>query len=309
MFSIGHLSDLHATPVRPDGVSQLLNKRFFGWASWHLRRRHVYRPDVLDALIEDLREAAPDQVVVTGDLTNVALESEFDAAREWLGRIGSPDRVFVVPGNHDSYVSVPRARSWDRWSEYLASDPPRGADGAAARDAEFPTLRRRGPLALVGVCSALPTWIFMATGSVGASQLERLEALLTELADADVCRVVLIHHPITDGATSPRRSLSDAAAVRAVLRRAGADLVLHGHNHRTQLFQVPGPEGPIPVVGVRSSSYMGRKASKRAHYHLYDFEPGTGARPGARFRVTMRTRAYDPGSGRFRPEGGAARLV
>jgi 3',5'-cyclic AMP phosphodiesterase CpdA len=302
MFSIGHLSDLHATPVRFEGVQQLLNKRFFGWLSWHLRRRHVYRPDVLGALIEDLREVAPQQVVVTGDLTNVALESEFDAARVWLGRIGSPERVFVVPGNHDAYVSVPRSRSWDRWSEYLASDAPHGVGEIASGDAEFPTFRRRGPVALVGLCSAHPTGIFRATGSVGPGQLERLEALLTELAGVDVCRVVLVHHPITDGATSPRRSLSDAAAVRAVLRRAGADLVLHGHNHRTQLFQVPGPEGPIPVVGVRSSSYMGRKPGKRARYHLYDLEPGAGDRPGARFRVTMRTRAYDPVSGRFRPE-------
>jgi 3',5'-cyclic AMP phosphodiesterase CpdA len=303
MFSIGHLSDLHATPVRFEGVQQLLNKRFFGWLSWHLRRRRVYRPDILGALIEDLREVAPQQVVVTGDLTNVALESEFDAARVWLGRIGSPERVFVVPGNHDAYVSVPRSRSWDRWSEYLASDAPHGAGEIASGDAEFPTFRRRGPVALVGLCSAHPTGIFRATGSVGPGQLERLEALLTELAGVDVCRVVLVHHPINDGATSPRRSLSDAAAVRAVLRRAGADLVLHGHNHRTQLFQVPGPEGPIPVVGVRSSSYMGRKPGKRAHYHIYDLEPGAGGRPGARCRVVMRIRAYDPESGRFRSEG------
>jgi 3',5'-cyclic AMP phosphodiesterase CpdA len=303
MFSIGHLSDLHATPVRIEGVPQLLNKRFFGWMSWQLRRRHVFRPDVLDALIEDLHETALDQVVVTGDLTNVAIESEFEAAREWLARIGSPENVFVIPGNHDAYVSVPRDRSWDRWSDYLASDPPRGVCGVAEGDADFPTLRRRGPVALVGMCSAHPTAIFRATGSVGSGQLERLETLLVELAEADVCRVLLIHHPITDGAAAPRRSLSDAAALRAVLRRAGADLVLHGHNHRTQLFEVPGPEGPIPVVGVRSSSYMGRKPGKRAHYHIYDLEPGAGGRPGARCRVVMRVRGYDPQSGRFRSEG------
>jgi len=298
MFSVGHLSDLHVTPVRPVAVPQLLNKRFFGWVSWNLRRRHVYRPDVLDALIEDLRDTLPDQVVVTGDLTNIALESEFIAARAWLDRIGCPERVFVVPGNHDAYVPVPRAQSWDKWSEYLVSDPPRSAG-----EAEFPTLRRRGPLALVGVCSAQPTSILRAVGSVGPGQLERLEALLTELAGAEVCRVVAIHHPVTDGAATARRSLTDAAAMRAVLRRAGADLVLHGHNHRTQLFQVPGPEGPIPVVGVRSSSYMGGRPSKRAHYHIYDFEPGAAGRPGARFHLTMRTRGYDPASGRFRPEG------
>ena len=299
MFSLGHLSDLHATPVRPGRVSELRNKRFFGWLSWQLRRRRVYRPDVLDALIDDLHDEVPDQVAVTGDLTNIALESEFDAARAWLARIGSPDRVFVVPGNHDAYVPVARERSWDKWSEYLASD---AADGGVF-DGEFPTLRRRGPAALVGVCTAHPTALFRAGGSVGTAQLERLEALLSALADADVARIVLIHHPITDGATSPRRSLDDAAAVRAVLRRAGADLVLHGHNHRTQLFQVPGPEGPIPVVGVRSSSYMGRKPTKCAHYHIYDFAAATGERRGARFHVSMRTRAYDPAQHRFVPAG------
>jgi 3',5'-cyclic AMP phosphodiesterase CpdA len=303
MFSIGHLSDLHATPVRVEGVPQLLNKRFFGWVSWQLRRRRVFRPRVLEALVEDLHEVSPDQVVVTGDLTNISIESEFEAARAWLERIGSPERVFVIPGNHDAYVPVPRARSWNRWSEYLASDPPRGPGVAEAGDADFPTLRRRGPVALVGMCSAQPTGIFRATGSVGPGQLERLEALLSELADADLCRVVLIHHPITDGAAARRRSLSDAAALRAVLRRTGADLVLHGHNHRTQLFQIPGPEGPIPVVGVRSSSYTGRKSSKSAHYHIYDLEPGAGDRAGARCRVVMRVRAYDPETNRFRPHG------
>jgi 3',5'-cyclic AMP phosphodiesterase CpdA len=303
MFSVGHLSDLHATPVRIDGVPQLLNKRFYGWLSWHLRRRRVYRPDVLDALIEDLRETAPDQVVVTGDLTNLALASEFDAARAWLDRIGRPERVFVVPGNHDAYVPISRAQSWDKWSAYLASDPPPGGGAAAGGDAEFPTLRRRGPVAFVGLCSAQPTSVLYAGGSVGPTQLERFEALLTELAGADVCRVVLIHHPITDGATVARRALADAAAVRDVLRRAGAELVLHGHNHRTQLFQVAGPDGAIPVVGVRSSSYTGGKHSKRAHYHLYDVEPGGGDRPSARFHLTMRTRGYDPATHRFVSEG------
>jgi 3',5'-cyclic AMP phosphodiesterase CpdA len=297
MFSIGHLSDLHTTPVRPDGVRQLLNKRFFGWLSWRINRRHVYRPDVLDALIGDLQITAPDQVVVTGDLTNVGLESEFIAAREWLGRIGHSERVFIIPGNHDAYVPIARDRSWDRWSEYLAGDS--AVDG----ELEFPTLRRRGPVALVGVCSARPSPPFMATGAVGAAQLERLEKLLAELAGSDACRVVLIHHPIVAGATSARRSLEDAPELRDVLRRTGAELVLHGHNHRTQLAHVPGPDGPIPVVGVRSSSYMGEKPYKRAHYHIYDFEPAPAAAPGARHRVRMRTRAYDPATARFVPEG------
>jgi len=241
--------------------------------------------------------------VVTGDLTNIGLESEFEAARSWLARIGDPDRVFAIPGNHDAYVAIAPDRSLARWTEYLESDRPEGAPPAVVGDVEFPTLRRRGPVAFVGVCSAHPTPLFAAGGTVGPAQLERLEALLTELAAADLCRVVLIHHPVTDGATSRRRSLSDAEAFRAVLRRTGADLVLHGHNHRSQFFQVPGPDGPIPVVGVRSSSNRGHNPAKRAHYHLYDIAAAPCDAPGPRFRINVRVRGYDSEIGCFASEG------
>jgi 3',5'-cyclic AMP phosphodiesterase CpdA len=305
MFSIGHISDLHATPVRVERASQLLNKRFLGWVSWNLHRSKVYRPDVFAALVDDLRAAAPDQVVVTGDLTNVALESEFVAAREWLERIGGAEHVSVVPGNHDAYVRVPRAAAWDQWWEYMASDPVRGERpeiGGAAADpvASFPTLRIRGPAAIVGICTATPTPPFVASGKVGRAQLERLEGALTALADSDLCRIALIHHPPMESSVARRRALIDAEALRAVLRRTGADLILHGHMHRTSIDRVAGPRGPIPVVGVRSSSYLGGKPHKRAQYHLYAIEPG--GPDGARFRITLRVRGYDPATGGFGTE-------
>jgi len=87
-----------------------------------MRRGAIHRPEVLDAMLDDLRDTAPEQILITGDLTNVSLESEFPLARDWLGRIGSPERVTLVPGNHDAYVRVARARSWDLWSGYLESD-------------------------------------------------------------------------------------------------------------------------------------------------------------------------------------------
>ena len=93
MFRVGHLSDLHATPVRIRSPRELRGKRMLGWLSWQVRRRRVHRPDVLEALIEDLHRVAPDQIVVTGDLTNLACEQEFVAARAWLDRIGPPATV------------------------------------------------------------------------------------------------------------------------------------------------------------------------------------------------------------------------
>ena len=295
MISLGHLSDLHATPVRFDAPRELLNKRFLGWLSWTVKRSKIHRTAVLDALVDDLHVTTPDQVVITGDLTNLACEHEFLGARDWLQRIGGADRVSVVPGNHDAYVRMPRAASWDHWSEFMHSDSG-GRDGA-----EFPTLRVRGPLALVGVSSATPTPPFFASGRVGAAQLKRLEKVLAGLVDSPLCRVLLIHHPPTHAELEARRALRDAEALRAVLRRTGVDLVLHGHCHRTRIDSIEGPGGAIPSIGVRSSSDVGRRPEKRAQYHLYEIER-TAHRPGARFRVTLRVRGYDPDSGRFAAE-------
>jgi len=243
----------------------------------------------------------------------VSLESEFPAARAWLRRIGAPERVTAIPGNHDAYVRVPRARSWDLWSEYLVSDRDgrallNGDDGAAIG---FPSVRLRAPLAIVGVCSALPTPPFFASGEVGATQLARLERVLVELARRDLFRVVLIHHPPNPGATSARRGLRDARALCDVLRRAGAELVLHGHLHRTHVGALEGPHGPIPVVCGRSASDVGLRPHKRAQYHLFDIEArghegGQGGRP--RFRLTLRARGWNPHERRFADEGDAREI-
>lgn len=286
MTTLAHVSDLHGTPVAVNRPLDFVGKRFFGWLSWSRRRRYVHRAEVLDALARDLDASRPDQIAVTGDLTNVATAEEFLDARSWLHKLGSADRVSIVPGNHDAYVHISPELSWDLWAEYLRSDD-------SAGELEFPSLRVRGELALVGVSSARPTPLFMATGRVGNAQLERLERRLFEARDAGLCRVVLIHHPMTAGAVSSRRELRDAPALRAVLARAGAELVIHGHGHRTLFGSVPGPAGEIPVVGVRSASDATDREDKRAQYHVYDIERGP-----AGFRIAARVRGYDS-DGRF----------
>ncbi len=301
MFSLGHLSDLHATPVVVKNPLHLLNKRFFGWLSWQVRRRHYHRTSVVGALMDDLRHAPVDHLVVTGDLTNLALTSEFGAAREQLKRFGDPRDVSIVPGNHDAYVRVAQAESWNLWSDYFESDVSETAVESSDPRDRFPTLRIRGPLAVVGLCSALPTRLFDATGTLGDAQLERLERMLHDLSERDLCRVISIHHPITEGATHPRRWLRDAESLRGVIGRAGAELVVHGHNHKTLLSAIDGPDGSIPVVGVRSASDNGKRPERRAQYHVYEIERNSGSGT-PRFRIALRIRGYDPGSGRFRAE-------
>jgi 3',5'-cyclic AMP phosphodiesterase CpdA len=166
----------------------------------------------------------------------------------------------------------------------------------APTHADYPTLRVFDHLAVVGLCSAIPTPIFRAGGQLGAVQLGRLEALLAELEDRGLFRVVLIHHPVALSSEPTRRALWDAEALRGVLARRGAELVLHGHKHRRRVNRVPGPKGEIPVIGVPSSSEVGSRPEKRAQYHLYTVEWDETDRG---FRLEAEVRGYDELSGAF----------
>jgi len=304
-YTLAHLSDWHVTSLEGWATTDIMSKRLLGWLSWHSRRKGRHQAEVLRALFEDVKRQAPDHVAVTGDLTNLALAREFEIAAELLGELGPPDWVSVVPGNHDAYVPMPGSTTWDRWAEYMASDP---TDLATERGPvplpaptheEFPTVRIRGPVALVGLCSAVPTPLGHASGCLGERQLEAVASRLTELRNKELCRVVLIHHPVVDHGFTPRRRLVDSSDFRTVLRAAGADLVLHGHGHRSIYNEIEGPDGPIPVVGVRSSSHSAQDESRRARYHLFRIEPG-GA---GRYRFHLAIRGYDAARGGFVAEG------
>ena len=162
-FTLAHLSDPHLPPMPAARLRDLAGKRALGYLNWTRNRHKVHRREVLDALVADLQAQAPDQIAVTGDLVNLALDAEFAPARAWLESVGAADRVTVIPGNHDAYVRATRHRIAEAWGDYLRGDEPDG-------DIAFPLLRRRGPLGLISASSAVPTPPLMATGWLGRGQ-------------------------------------------------------------------------------------------------------------------------------------------
>jgi len=272
-FALAHLSDPHL-PGHLDGWPvAMLNKRVFGYLSWRLHRAGIHRQEVLDALRQDLLRLRPDHVAVTGDIVNISLPAEFRRAGEWLRTLGMPADVSVVPGNHDAYVHVSWERSWAYWSEFLRGDTP--PPGAARRtevpaEAWFPVVRRRGPLALVGLSTAVPTAPGRATGTLGRSQLDRLARSLRELGAAGLFRVVLLHHPPHPAGAPATKVLTDAEHLQRVIAEQGAELVLHGHEHRLRMHELPGRDGTVPVFGVASASLLPQGSRVTAgQYHIH----------------------------------------
>ena len=80
---------------------------------------------MLDALVADMQAQRPDHIAVTGDLVNLALEAEFTPAQAWLESVGTPQRVTVVPGNHDAYVRATRHHFAGTFEQYLRGDAAR----------------------------------------------------------------------------------------------------------------------------------------------------------------------------------------
>jgi 3',5'-cyclic AMP phosphodiesterase CpdA len=99
------------------------------------------------------------------------------------------------------------------------------------------------------------------------AQIGQAERLLADLGRAGLCRIVLIHHPPLTTESRFKR-LTDAAAFQAMIRRVGCELVLHGHNHRSEVARIAGPTGPVPVIGVTSASAAAGSKYGRARYHL-----------------------------------------
>ncbi|WP_338029928.1 metallophosphoesterase family protein [Gluconacetobacter takamatsuzukensis] len=278
-ITLAHLSDLH---LAHDGlrfpVSALLNKRMSSQLSWRRRRRFMHVDTALEALVADIHAMTPDAVALTGDLTNLGLPVECRRAAAWLAA-RLPPQTAIIPGNHDMLVREPWDTTLGVWKQWMA-----------ARSDDFPFVRRFGPVALIGVNSAFPTPWFSAAGRIGATQAARLADLLHETGREGAFRVVMIHHPPVPGIVSRRKALQDSGLFAASIARAGAELVLHGHSHRSGLSSLPGPTATVPVLGIASASMLAPGQERMAAWHHIRI-----ASTGRGYTAEIRRRLVAPG--------------
>ena len=125
MLRIAHVSDPDVlSPAGVEWRKLLFNKRITGYANLVLRRGRVHRREFLLEVL--VAAACADHVVVTGDITNLALESEYEEARRLLDDVAPSVEVTVVPGNHDIYLpSVNRQRRFPHhFDAFLHGDLP-----------------------------------------------------------------------------------------------------------------------------------------------------------------------------------------
>lgn len=256
-MKLGHISDLHILEIDKIRPLEMLNKRLVGGANLFFKRSDAHSPGVVKMALAHLESAGIDHLAITGDLTNLALESEFVAAREIIETVpDSKERVSVIPGNHDYYVpSAVKNRLFETYfAEYLVSDLP-----DYQCDTGYPFVHFRDDVAIVGVSSCIATAPFFATGKVLADELRALDALLDDPAVRKRFTVVMIHHPLLPSEHKKVeyfRRLTNASQVLDVLRRRNVGLAIHGHNHQFLDHAVPhlGGSGVLRICEAGSTS-------------------------------------------------------
>ena len=285
------LSDPHLTSLEGVRRRDLFSKRGLGYLSWRRKRRFEHRKEVLEALQRDLALSELDQLLVTGDLTHIGLPQEFEQARQWLQELGNPDKIALVPGNHDVCVAAPWRETLALWQDYMSSD---SGLSIAQETVGFPSLRVRGAIAFIGLSSACPKPPLMATGTIDSEQLSKLPALLQRTADAGLFRVVYLHHCPVVGKEKWRKRLTNAHEIQALLEEHGAEMVLHGHGHRAHYNELQTHHGYLPIIAVPSASALGLHGADIAHYNRYQIERISGG-----WQVSINSRRYRPGVGEF----------
>jgi len=295
-LTLAHLSDVHLGPLPKSAAwKNFALKRVIGTLSWTLNRHKLHDAAIAAAVVDDIKTIAPDHVAFTGDLLNVSAHAEFLRAADWMENFGDPAWISFVPGNHDAYVPV----AWKQGLAHLA--PFMTGDMAAAPvhpsalvASTFPYVRLRRNLAMIGLNSAAPQSLTKAAGTLGPAQLQALAKILHDLKAKGYYRAVMIHHPPLPGLAPPRKALSDATQLRDVLWNEGAEVVLHGHNHREMLTVLAGREGNIPVVGVPSASTNGGGHYVPAAWNLYEI-----TRIQGKWATRVSIRGLDPESRRI----------
>lgn len=272
---IAHFSDLHVLALEGVGATRFMNKRFTGWVNLRLKREHKHRPSHVRAVAREVARSKVDHVVITGDLTNLALEQEFEAVSALLeDELGlDADHVTIVPGNHDLYTrGAMRAQRFTRFfAPYLKSDLPElAADISLGR---FPIVKLRGPLAIIGMSSAVPRPPLVASGELGAKQLEALERILAHDEVKRRTPVIALHHPIHNPPSRLKtlvEGLVDASDLSDAIAHVRHGLVLHGHLHGRMQRALPTRLGSMLAIGATSASLHHDDEHRMAGFNVYE---------------------------------------
>ncbi|MBV7258599.1 metallophosphoesterase family protein [Erythrobacter crassostreae] len=166
-----------------------------------------------------IAEEAPDALVCTGDLTQRAKHSEYEAAAKWFGSKSLP--VVLDPGNHD----MPYYNLWERFTDpYRRYRALKSKVGGVLQSSDVVLV----PLKTTVRAQARFPW---SDGVVTPAALEQTLRRLASLEGDARTKIVTAHHPLLGPAGARSNPTIGGDRAFAALAEAGAHAVISGHVH------------------------------------------------------------------------------
>lgn len=212
----------------------------------HISDPHVgspyFVPNLMNRVIVELNELAPDAVVCTGDLTNEGYRQEYKNWVAYRDRIGAP--VHTVTGNHDA-----RNVGYLHFEELIG---PRHW----AVDAEG--------VRIVGADSSEPD---LNEGMIGR---ERYDWIREQFAVSAELKIFALHHHLlpVPGTGRERNTVADAGDLLEVLIGAGVNIVLTGHKHVPYVWRIEN----LYVANAGTAASLRLRGYTKPCYNVLEFE-------------------------------------
>ncbi|MFN2388140.1 MAG: metallophosphoesterase [Actinomycetota bacterium] len=214
-----------------------------------------FEPELMERVLEEILHLKPDLVVVAGDLTSDGYAPEYREAKRYLDRLASLEMV-VVPGNHDlKNVGFLHFQDAFGRSERVVRLPFGKADGE--QPDRWATV--------VAVNSSKPD---LNEGEVGHGRYDWIRQSFEWLQDY---RIFVLHHHLVSvpGTGRERNIVWDAGDVLALLIELEVDLVLCGHKHVPNVWQL----GEMLLVSSGTATSHRVRGYTRPSYNVIEIDP------------------------------------
>lgn len=192
-------------------------------------------PGVEEGLLATLSALKPHLILITGDITQRARRSQFQAAKEFTHRL-QPTPFIAVPGNHD----IPLFNVWGR-----VFHPYRKFKRLFKDQLERDFIH--GDVLVTGLNST-SRWRHIQ----GRLRLSRLTQRLRVIEKSRVkVHIAALHHPLDCAKVQDEKNLlRGAAQTMDIFAQNGIDLVVSGHIHDpyVSLSKVRYPQTPRSMV-------------------------------------------------------------
>jgi Icc protein len=208
----------------------------------------LFRPELLEAAIEETNALEPDLVAIAGDLTMEGYRWEFEEARGYLDRLECPN-VVVVPGNHDA-----KNVGYRHFEEFF---------GLREGTATVPF--HDGEAKVVAGDSPKPD---LDEGEVGREHYAWIDSEFRGWNRGP--KIVIVHHHIlaVPGTGRDVNNLRDAGDVMAIFRELKVDMVLSGHRHVPYVWSISG----VRIVHSGTASSMRVRGTMPPSYNIIEFD-------------------------------------